>query len=434
MAKLISVKNNQVVVTDIETGEIKVVPYISELTKDYVAAHHTKVGATLGVTLIRQAYQDKEALIEFYNTAGDELGCSLAKFTSMLHGASYRAYIKDNEVLHNRFGLLRGTGRLSRDSYVVKLVNYNIDILKEYISDGNAHMAGYGLTLGNASTAKEMLGKGLWKQLCRNSLSRNDLICKILVYTSLTTKDLRRGNGLSIKGLVMFLNKIPSTLFKRFSAQDIMTTYLVSKHTCTPDLIGKVVKYLNKPLCRIDDREIMRYNDIISDTFRMIPTDYNPEWSIKRIIKEHKDAAGRALLSKASTKIFSSVDILPNIYSHGDFTASICKSAYDMVLLGIQENHCIGTYSRYVEHGHYIAYLITDTNGLASSIGIKNPNSTLYLPNQHYHSYNAHVEDGARLSFGKDLIKLVSEIMKKSIKVSSPYDHVEPVINEEIPF
>ena len=437
MAKVIDVKNNQVIVTDLETGKCVMQPYVFKIKALYVAFSYTKVGKDLGMMAFKKLHK-KEDIVNFYDAAGDELGCSLSKFANLLNGACYRAYIKPNEPWHNRFGLvysknIKGHVTVSRDHITVKAVNARIDILNMYVADNMRHMAGFGLLFGEAHQAKKSMGKGLWKNLCKNSLSRNDMICKKLL--SYPKNVLAHK---AVKDLVHFLNELPSTILNKFGAEHLLDYFKTGYTTKVTNLFNKIIKHIGGPLCKIEPAKANTIRVMIGDSLRLNRTTFNPSWSIARMIREHDEGTKRLRLKATSPEEFGAVKVLPNVISNDQFQAIICKSAKDMVELGNEQHHCVGSYSMYARHGHYAVYKIVSNTGEVTTLGISNPESPLGLPNQHYGAFNAQVLDEQRKAFANKVKNKIINIMKERMLPNSPdvceNTHVIVVPADGIPF
>jgi len=98
--KTITVENNQVFITNTITNEKVKHNYSMNNRPLSVVELYTSIDPID----IRKSREKKE-ITALWRAAGDELGTSVANFSRMLNGACYKAYIKDNEDLHNRFGV-----------------------------------------------------------------------------------------------------------------------------------------------------------------------------------------------------------------------------------------------------------------------------------------------------------------------------------------
>jgi len=402
MKKLITVENNQVVITDIASSEKTMVNYHPHVSAEWVLNTLTSFNIS---DISHSGY--KYEVRRLYQDAGDELGISVAAFRRQLNGAMYRAYIKPNNDLHLRFSMQRTIRGWVKDPMMVSAVNGSAAIIREYIEDGISHLAGFGLLLLNSYSAKQLLGKGLWKKLARSSKTRNDIICK-KVYMCNVQQNV---DDEHTKFMVKFLNNTPSTILKTrgFNILDVCAT---AKMIGADDLLTKIVKHIGGPLCRIEADQMYTNNQVVSDTFTMIEQTggvWNPNWSIPRIRREHDKVVVEQAKQSSTTTPFSYNDVLPNTLTEDEFTAELCKSHREMAVLGAQEHHCVGSYHNRAANGSYAVYKITDAEGVVSTLGISHPQAE-YCMDQHYYAFNKHIKDEKRLFF--------TDVVKRTVKMS----------------
>ena len=148
-------------------------------------------------------------------------------------------------------------------------------IYAQVLVDGNEHLATFGALSGTAEESKRVFGKGLWKKLCHNTKSRNDLIVKAALPLSDPT---------TLFSIVRELNKIPSTLLKdtRFLPLIIHYGHIFEYSTAL------LAKYKT---CKAITRALLTYthNITITDTMRMLDGNINISWSIDTWDRRHKE-------------------------------------------------------------------------------------------------------------------------------------------------
>lgn len=336
----------------------------------------------------------------YYKEAGDELGCSCNKFASMLNGAIVRAYITPNKMFIDRFAttwrfnLEKKRREPVRNGTCVLMVNNNASLGYEYIKDNMDHLAGFGVVFGwNAAKAKSIMGKNLWRRLCHNSKSRNDMI-------------INTANLLSFEGdghkKVHILESIPSTILGR--ATNVLAHLCdVEYRLGVQNVTRKVINYFNRPLHKICGDDIIGVTNNIVDVNRMCEQSgkaFNPAWSITRMLAEHNNLIKAVVLKDASKDDFVVTKFLQNEYIDDKFKATLIKSEYDLKGLGVEQKHCVGSYAFPCNRLEYAVYTITDDTGLISTLGISAPWGKSGHT-QHYHALNKQVTDETRIAFGK---------------------------------
>ena len=96
----INVKDNKVVLTDTDNGEVTYVDYVNHI--DIYAVAYL-VGQDKHIEAL-QSYHGPHR-IEGYNKISKKLGTSCANFCKMLNGAMFNAYIKPYAKIQHRFSI-----------------------------------------------------------------------------------------------------------------------------------------------------------------------------------------------------------------------------------------------------------------------------------------------------------------------------------------
>ena len=320
MKKLITVENNQVIITDTATKEKVVAHYEPFVTSERVVGSYTSLH-TGGIGY----YGFKDKIKEIYKKAGDELGVSVAAFKKQLNGAMYRAYIQPNEDLHLRFSMMRNLrGKWHRDPQMGAIVNKNAAIIKGYIDDGIQHLAGVGLLALDSYHARRALGKGLWKRVSRTSKSKNDMVFKQIAAHACTANNTAPDPE-RLVFLIKFLNNAPTTVLK-MRGLNVLDMGITAHRVGSDDMLHKILKHIGGPMCRMEAGQIHTQNHAISDTYHMIEQTggtWNPKWSISRICKEHEKARIEQAKQGSSTEPFPYVGTLPDTITRDGFTAEL---------------------------------------------------------------------------------------------------------------
>lgn len=409
MKTIIDVVDGKVIVTN------KTCP---ELNKkyDYSSAWHlSAVEITrdlLGHTCLNT--KDPAVIKEAYRKAGNILGVSVAQYVKQVKGAANRAYINPANHLIKRFCLRHvpiGGGKHSKcviDPTMVDLVNNNADILREYIRDGNEHLAAFGLLVGNANVAATTLGKGLWKRLCRNSKTRNDKIC-LAVCKCVIQEDTPD----SLKAKIEHFLSTPTTLLQRLNNETLVISCSVATMWEIEALLPKIMKHLGGPMCKVKSSKVQHLLTTINDTANMRDS-FNPNWSIKRMLSEHAAGVRDQIAKTYSKELFNSANFLTSRYEYKGCTAELLTSAFEVGVHGKEQSHCVGSYAEVAAAGMYAIYKIVDAEGVISTLGITNQTIGLfYCINQHLLAFNGKVVNKAALELANIVETDVAKIMKK---------------------
>jgi len=409
----IEVIDNQVVVTNLATTEKRIHKFSDSV--------QTKVVAECVLSRQFPRIADGNMIRKFWKDAGDALGTSVANWCKMLIGASNRAYIVPEKALVDRFSYTRyysSTGKIKwyRQEIIVDMVNKHIQSIKQYIDDGNEHLAAYAMLTGDTKSSKSLLGKGLWKQVCNTSKSRNDLIWRCIYEVTCwqgpnyqNYSDVAR----TTKSIITFLHSVKSTLIRRLDTSTITKAFRIYNSSGIQNLLGKIVEYLGVPMCRADVQTIDKLLDTINDTAAM-RDNFNPNWSITRLVAEHA-AAVRDQISRTYTATkFACANILTNIYVNNGYTAELLISPYALAIHSKEQAHCGAGYAHKITKGEYAVYMIISPDGKVSTLGISNPLCTTCGSDQHYYKFNRKVTCASTINFAEKVKESVKLIMKNN--------------------
>ena len=415
--KTITVENNQVFITNTITNEKVKHNYSMNNRPLSVVELYTSIDPID----IRKSREKKE-ITALWRAAGDELGTSVANFSRMLNGACYKAYIKDNEDLHNRFGVeykkVGGKVKRVRTGLAVEMVNTYCEVIRQYIADGNTHLAGFSIPFGEASVAKKKLGKGLWKQLNKNSKTKNDLICKILNAYSEPKLDTTAYTAM--------LNNTPSTILSMVdSANTLLAFFNTESSTGMKDTVKKSIQHIGLPMYKLDYERLQRVIVLIRDTHRM-HQNFNPNWSLTRIKEEHQITINEQFALRHSKERFSWLNLITQYFEANGNKAELMCSAYDIAILGKDQGHYVGNYARFSKDANYVVYRITDCEGTISTLGIRHPDETNHLCDQHYLRFNYIVANEACLSFAAKITRQVKKELEL-IDISKKQEPLKPI-------
>ena len=352
-------KENAVVLTNTKTGAVNYPKYqqmlkIVDIPYVIYGISNELENMEMNPTYAIKKSYTKAERSKAYSAIADVLGTSCSNFVKMFNGAMYKTFIAPMERMHNRLAV-KGTGGSTnspiRDASMVILIHNNRHIIKSYLADNNDHLAGFGLFLGDAQSAKRILGKGLWKRLNRNSMTRNDLIVK---HTLQAVTNPETNNYDSYKEAISALNDVPSTLLVTLNKYSAMVAALhtmrISGYT---DLIKNAIKHINKPLGKISAEEIDTITHQVRDAHRMLRGRFNTQWSISRIHLEHQEAIRAEMIRTQPDNPFPYVDLVPNTIKENGFVFELCKNGVEVSMLGADQHHCVGSYSSECYNNRY---------------------------------------------------------------------------------
>lgn len=323
---------------------------------------------------------------QMYRDAGDILGVSVAKFADMLNGAIWSTYIKPNIEYHRRWSL-EYNGK-AHNQTMVKLTNRRIKYVKKFASYGMKQVDGFGLLFDNTHHAKVECGSKLWKDICHNSITRNDRIVKLAVQT-LNCRITPPAN------LLRFLNTVPSTLLNA----SILPMYEMFENR--EDIMAQFVSHINTPMYKVRSDDIERVYHTYRDCKRMLGNQFNPVWGLKRITMEHHKAAKKRAAERYSDTEFPTVALYPNTFEYSCVSATLVKSGRDIAILANEMHNCIASYVDSCKQGDFVIYKVIDEVGRTSAYGL----DTVRLSEQHYEACDGPVQSEA----ARELIKIIRD-------------------------
>ena len=225
---------------------------------------------------------------------------------------------------------------------------------------------------------KKVLGKGVWKKLCKNSFSRNLLISKVW------HKDYEKSpENLKI------LMELPSTILKKGNIK-----YYIR---CLPWILDKC--HEDNPLYSFSMENYYHEAQIYHDTKKMaieLGKSFSDDWNLDKMCKKHEDYTNLINLRDYSPVPYTCMNkISVKHFTFEDYTATLLQSPLSIQSEGKDMHHCVASYSRSVANGNYLVYSIVKDSKKSSTLGItvkSTPEGTKYILHQHYKACN-HVVD-----------------------------------------
>ena len=331
-----------------------------------------------------------------------KLGVTPKKFISMFNASMVRAHIPV-EFYDLAKKLIKGS-RGHYDTRAIISLNTNKKVLLECIDDNMTNVIPFILFLGDmfwkgkditVSSLRGILGKGLWKKVLKNSITRNKSLA--------LSFSIRRG--------IKELQEIPSSLLSR-----VRVNYY--QESRVPTLIEANV--LKKMKCLTKKDLHKKVIDTIYDTKRMYNTlgkdvpKQHIQWDYTKWVEQHDYCVEQIRLKNYSKDKFKSVVELDKEYLSkcSEYKALLLDNAFDIKTEGDIMHHCVGSYSTDVKEGHYLVFSILDKEGKRSStLGIS-LRGGIWSFNQHYGHCNARVENEKEIQFAKDITKSINKQIK----------------------
>lgn len=250
------------------------------------------------------------------------------------------------------------------------------DLVLQCEADGNHHIAPFVWAFQRPpQELKKILGKGLWKRLCKNSLSRNLCIAKHLEVWYFDS--LLVGDPYEQKKNIEVLNLFPSRALKwgRVRLDNLgLWAAKQSKHHQWDNL-----KYGRLVHLAVDTR---RMANSLGEPFSF-------EWSAEEMEERHGRYTRLRLSGQYSKTPFEVLkdNPLKELHGRGGWTAHLLMSPYEVAEEGRAMRHCVASYLGNVSRGEYLVYSIRKDGKRSSTLGVrleKRSEGDRWTAHQHY--------------------------------------------------
>ena len=351
----------------------------------------------------------------------DALGCSRSKLHIVLKCAIYHYFfdgVSERDV-HTYF----------REGRTRRIIPSHANTIKrrpellQVLADGQRNIFPICLATGKLPSELKPLGK-VWKDLCKNSLTRNQYIANVLIMTRHYSR-----NEDSLAALRQ-LNQLNSSTL-RASPSSVARLIATGMAEGIPDLVLCLRNAKGK---LGDSAHIMRITSMLTDMVRMadmagIPLRVNPNWSLRRLEEEHKIVT-RKLQSAAypDTPIgwLQGLEIRSKI--DGENTViRVLKSQLDVAVEGSTMHHCVAYKAKSVANKTYLVLHLEYGDGQIATAGfivssesvmVEDYISTRYSVRleQHYGICNKIIsdKDGSKAKLLADICEEVKDYLNES--------------------
>lgn len=335
------------------------------------------------------------------------IGCGPSKFVKALNALMYKKYVAHIHQKHIRtFAIThfkKGADSINRR--VINILNKDKEtkaLLDLALEDNTYNIAPFILLKGmSTSQLKQYYGKGLWKHLCANSLSRNKLIVDHILVNGI----LVQGNFSSMKcgeeerDIVSTLNSLPSALL------------LFAKKSPTYAL--PYIKWAGDNMKGHwgQKRTISYIINIVRDTQRMaeqLDMPFSLSWGKKRMEETHHHYSSLLTQRTYGKEKFPYVGTFPDIVcseEHEGWEAVLLSSPYELYMEGTKQRHCVASYASSCMDNKYAVYSIRQHGKQYSTVGIDITGEPFI--HQHFCVCNGPVKEQAAFALASLVINML---------------------------
>lgn len=302
---------------------------------------------------------DQKSLHKFF---AEMLG---PRFNFRFFAANYWLWI-GNRMTTRTGNMLKYDGKhwKRHDSELVAQANAVLPYVNEAERDGLYNLIPVILTHGlSAQEIRAKIGRGAWRRVANNSVSRNLLI----MHATRRCKEAAR-----LESFIRLLD-MPSGIMP-----GIMR--LETGGVGDNEIIAARITPRKRP------REFQQTVDLVRDTRRMmLPDEFNPQWGLARMRREH-DLATKAIMERRySNKAFA-----PDwSFEDQGFSATLLTSQASIATEGAVQHHCVASYARNAAMREYAVFRIEGKE--RATAGIRNGRI-----DQIYGACNAQVSEECR--------------------------------------
>ena len=347
------------------------------------------------------------------------LGC---RFNRRFLAAQFRCWVEPYPILikaHCR--TVEHGGRLS-NILVERFYRY-LPLILQARDDGLDHLISPILYFGCAPREiKRILGKGLWKALCRNSRSRNRLLfahaCGPWPWRVLPPYGRVRLKDASVR--LHAFNQLPTSLLKGSDQMDMF------RHSGIKGVQAWVSQQAIAQRCVSDEAAVMRLFHLYEDTYLMAREQqacFNPRWSCRRMQEEHNHLVQMQSLAEYSDEPFADIGHFVQDSVIDGVAVQLLRSPKAIAGEGLAMNHCVAAYSSTVHDGHSVLYSLTelDTHQRStleirlSPSGISSSVSSCVSLGQHTGPCNASIESAQLTHVARKVMQRVAKRRQNTV-------------------
>ena len=347
---------------------------------------------------------------KIYNKVLDYIlfGASLRSFSRLLkciiieHFA--RCYPKP---LQNRFLYSKTIGPRMLEANSAKLQK-NKPLLEQLELDGLLHLAPMVMLFGQSpSGIRELVGKGLWKKLARNSLTRNYYLYRIF-----HEETLNRVEPGSFARVLRGLNELPSKVLQQsgLNLTDVLSApgSEIFIRDNAPKLAVTATSVKHEIFRNMFVVKLRRLCSLVNDTRRMwnllqLDEQNISRWSVKHLEEVHNTLVLEYRARKTrNQKVWAPLED----FEDGDYSVKFLRDTNQYIEEGVKMHHCVASYASMAVEREYIAASIRYKEERFSTIGFKVIETNSIRMDQHYMACNKQVKyDDTLRRIERDIVR-----------------------------
>lgn len=335
----------------------------------------------------------------------DKYGITPSNFRKVFNAKMFSLWVDPVAQYVNRFGYQIG-GKVC--PWKVRRIHKNLDKIQQAEKDGNEHLIPWIMHLDMCPKGlKEYFGKGLWKKISSQSMTRNKLLAE------------RYNVKIKSKFTLESSITLPSFVLKAdtgYISWDAIGAWAVVQSQLKGGDVKKRGSNTGIACVRLDDccRDTQQMANSLGQPFSL-------KWNKEKMREKHDQYAEMINQRKYSPLPYEHLKNfhVPEIV-HKGFKATLLYSPKLIHEEGHTMHHCVGMYADSVAKGGYLVYSVTKGGKRTSTIGFyKQKRAVLNTSGfvggrdeweiqQHYGHCNASVQDGNEILIAFELVKLLN--------------------------
>jgi hypothetical protein len=298
------------------------------------------------------------------------------RFNFRFFAANYWLWI-GNRMTIRTANMLRYEGKhwQKYDAELVALANANLPHVNEAERDGLYNLIPAILHYGTSpQDIRAKIGRGAWRRVATNSVSRNLLLMRAA----------RRSPSKDRDEAFIRLLDIPSGVLPAIRGGGSEDEAIAARLT---------------PRKRVAQFE--HTLNIVYDTRRMMADEFNSQWGLARMQREHELATKAIMQRRYSSKAFAPAWQ----FSDEGFSAELLTSQAEIATEGATQHHCVASYARIAATGDYAVFRIDGKE--RATAGVRGGQV-----DQVYGACNAHVSDACK-AFARKVASKYKAVSKR---------------------
>jgi hypothetical protein len=299
------------------------------------------------------------------------------RFNFRFFAANYWLWV-GNRMTTRTGNMLRYEGNhwQKYDASLVVLAHSVLPYVNEAERDDLYHLIPVILAHGaSPQDIRAKIGRGPWRRVANNSMTRNLLIMRAV----------RRCREKDRTEAFIRLLDIPSGVLPSIMSGADEDEAIAARITPRKRRV-----------------EFLHTLHVIRDTRRMMmPAEFNPQWGLARMQREHESATKAIMQQRYSTKVFAPAWQ----FSDDGFSAELLTSQSEIATEGALQHHCVASYARTAAIGKYAVFRIEGKErATAGVVG--------HVVDQVYGACNAQVSDECR-AFAQKVAARYAAVLRK---------------------